>query len=110
MPTFPERLKSMRETRGWSQEELATKARLQATAISHFETGGRSPSFDNLKKLADALNVSSDYLLGRSDSQEMVGPGVDKLYRHAAKLSGDDLKVLENMAQLLAAKQTGGDK
>ncbi len=108
MATFPERLKNMREIRGWSQEELAQRAKLQGTAISHFETGGRSPSFDNLKKLADALNVSSDYLLGRTDSQTIVGPGVDKLYRHAAKLSGEDLKVLENMAQLLAAKQQGG--
>lgn len=107
---FAERLRSVRELRGWSQAELAQAARLQSTAVSHFETGSRSPSFDNLKKLADALRVSTDYLLGRSDSMELVGPGVGNLFRNAEKLSGDDLKVLEDMAQLLAAKQKGGPK
>ena len=51
-----------REMRGLSQAELGKKAQLQPTAISHFETGGRAPSFDNLRRLADALNVSTDYL------------------------------------------------
>ena len=37
----------------------------QASAISHFETGTRKPSFDNLRRLADALDVTTDYLLGR---------------------------------------------
>ena len=52
-----------------SQADLADKTGLQPAAVSHFETGQRSPSFENLKKLADALSISVDYLLGRIDGR-----------------------------------------
>ncbi len=51
---------------GISQGELARRTRLQASAISHFETGQRKPSIDNLVRIAKALDVSTDYLLGRA--------------------------------------------
>ena len=71
---FPERLRTAREKRGLSQGDLANRARFQASAISHFETGTRKPSFDNLRRLADALEVTTDYLLGRvTDDQALAG-------------------------------------
>ncbi len=103
---FSGRLKSARELRGWSQAELAERAKLQATAISHFETGTRSPSFDNLKRLADALSVTTDYLMGRSEEPGLSGPTADQLFRDAEKLTDDDLQTLQKMAGLLAAKNS----
>ena len=96
----------MRDRRGWSQAELAQKSSLQPTAISHFETGARSPSFDNLRRLADALNVSTDYLLGRSDDPVMAGPETDSLFRDLDKLSDDDLKAMQMMKEALLKKST----
>jgi transcriptional regulator with XRE-family HTH domain len=101
---FKDRVRAAREMRGFSQSELAEKAGFQPSAISHFETGGRSPSFDNLKRLADALSVSTDYLLGRVDSPSISGPIAGKLFRHAEKLSDDDLQALDSMAEALAKK------
>ena len=108
--TFQERLKEMRERRGWSQAELAQKSRLQPTAISHFETGGRSPSFDNLRRLADALNVSTDYLIGRSNEPTMAGPQTDELFRDYHKLSADDLEAMRMMKEALLKKTTENPK
>jgi transcriptional regulator with XRE-family HTH domain len=115
---FPDRLRHARETlRKLSQSELAERAGLQPSAISHFETGRRSPSFDNLKHLADALDVTTDYLLGRVDEPKgstpsAVGPTVDRLFRSAEKMSGDDLQTLANFAEMLANqnKQKPGKK
>src|SRR6201996_3766187 len=101
---FSERLRTAREKRSLSQTELAEKAGFQPSAISHFETGSRSPSFDNLKRLADALNITTDYLLGRVDQPTLSGPSVGKVFRHAENLTEDDLKALENMAEALAKK------
>jgi transcriptional regulator with XRE-family HTH domain len=57
---FPSRLRAAREIRGLNQRDLAEKAGMQGSAMSHFETGGGKPSFDNLRRLADALDVATD--------------------------------------------------
>src|SRR5260370_33850305 len=77
---FPERLRLARERRELNQADLAKRAGLQASAISHFETGGRKPSFDNLRRLADALELTTDFLLGRVSDFSVLA-GVDNLHR-----------------------------
>jgi transcriptional regulator with XRE-family HTH domain len=106
---FSKRLKEVRELRGFNQTELAKKAGLQSTAISHFETGGRAPSFDNLRRLADALNVATDYLIGRSDELKLAGPETDNLFRGLEKLSEADLSAIRMMKEALLAKKKEND-
>ncbi len=65
---FGARLRKMRDIRGLSQLELSEKSKIPVAMISHFETGVRTnASADNLVKLSNALEVSIDYLLGRTD-------------------------------------------
>ena len=66
---FPNRLKHARLVRGLKQEELAERMGhvCVPSMISNYETGTRTPGARNLLDLADALDVSADYLLGRSD-------------------------------------------
>src|SRR5229473_1137936 len=90
---FPERLRAARETRGLNQGELAARAGLQPSAISHFETGTRKPSFDNLRRLADALDATTDYLLGRVSDLTGLAEGADKLHRHYGRLTSGDREV-----------------
>lgn len=101
---FPDRLRMARHLRNLSQSELAEEAQLQPSAVSHFETGRRSPSFDNLKALSEALQVTTDYLLGRVDEPGLMGASTDKLFRHAENMSRDDLDTLTEFAEMLARK------
>lgn len=101
---FADRLREARELRKMSQSELAEKTGFQASAISHFETARRAPSFDNLKRLADALNVSVDYLLGREDKSESSGPLAQQLFRDFSKMSEADQENLAKIAEMLADK------
>jgi transcriptional regulator with XRE-family HTH domain len=89
---FPDRLRAARQLRSLSQSDLAEKADLQPSAVSHFETGRRAPSFDNLKALSEALQVTTDYLLGRAEEPGVMGVSTDKLFRHAENMSSDDLE------------------
>jgi transcriptional regulator with XRE-family HTH domain len=101
---FSERIRSERKKLGLEQAELAVKAGLPATSISHFEGGTRKPSFDNLRRLAQALRVSTDYLLGRVDSPEMTKQS-DPLYRDIQKLTEDDRQLAESFMQMLAERR-----
>jgi len=100
---FRSRLASARDARRISQGELAKKTGLPASSISHFEGGGRKPSFDNLNRLADALNVTTDYLLGRSQDIG-TSSAVQKLHSHLDKLNAYDLDIAEKFIEVLASK------
>lgn len=103
LASFPDRLREARERRKLNQSELADKAGLQASAISHFETGTRKPSFDNLRRLADALDVTTDYLLGRVDHPEALA-GADRLHRDIERLSAADRTLAEEIIEKLAER------
>jgi len=67
---FPERLRAIREKRGYSQHELARLCEFGANQISRYETGTHDPSATALKTLAHILGVSMDYLAGITDNPD----------------------------------------
>lgn len=106
---FPERLRTAREYRGLTQGELAARSGLQPSAVSHFETGARKPSFDNLRLIADTLDVTTDYLLGRVDEFKKLA-GADELHRHYNALESSDRKFADDMITRLANKAVAREK
>ena len=64
-----ERMKSLRNEYGISQQELADRMGISFAAISMYERGLRDPSTDNIIKMANILHCSVDYLLGVSDNR-----------------------------------------
>ncbi len=103
LEVFPDRLRSAREYRGLTQNDLAKMTGLNPAAVSHFETGGRKPSFDNLRLLADKLDVTTDYLLGRVEHFKELA-GADELHRHYNALQDSDRKFADELITLLASK------
>lgn len=102
--TFQSRLRAAREAKGLNQGELAGRAGLQTSAISHFETGRRGPSFENLKRLADALGVTTDFLLGRVEEPGASGPALDRIIDSITSMTPDQMDFLADMAEKLAEK------
>lgn len=64
------RLKEVREARRLSQTTLGQFASCGQEKISFYETGKSKPQYQTLVRLANALQVSTDYLLGRTDEME----------------------------------------
>lgn len=106
---FSERLKEARKLRGWNQEELGEKAGMPATTIAHFEAGARRPSFESLRRLAVALEITTDFLLGRVDKPELSQDG-DPLYRDIGRLSGNDREIAKDFLKMLAERNARKDK
>ncbi|SEI12975.1 DNA-binding transcriptional regulator, XRE-family HTH domain [Halobacillus karajensis] len=63
-----QRLKYSRKTKGLTQNELANKIKTTKGTISNYENDYSTPSNEMLISLANALDVSVDYLLGRSET------------------------------------------
>lgn len=100
---FGTRLRMARDTRNLSQLELSDRSTIPAAMISHFETGVRTnASADNLVKLSNALDVSIDYLLGRTDdSTPRSGPAVAALLRSLGDASSDVIDSVVRIADTL---------
>ncbi len=56
-------VKALRESRGWSQEELAEAAGLSRDAISRIERGNRAPKLATLEAIANAAGVDVAVLM-----------------------------------------------
>jgi|SRR5579859_242489 len=63
----PEHLRAAREKLGLTQHQLAHICGFGANQISRYEIGMSDPSGMALRKMAGALQVSVDYLMGLSD-------------------------------------------
>lgn len=68
---FGQRLNQLRKELGLNQKQLAEALQMNNRTLNHYETGLREPDFDMLIMFADFFNVSTDYLLGRTENREI---------------------------------------
>ena len=91
-----------------TQTELAKQSSLTTTVISQFESGTRKPSFDTLSNLADALKVTTDYLLGkRRESYDdlLADPKVSMMFKGMMELPEKDKEMMFEFYQFLRMRQ-----
>ena len=95
---FSARLREAREARGLNQRELAERLGLPPSSIAHFEGGRRGPSVENLIRLARALGVTADFLLGLDAAQPVMD---DQLSREFLALGAEDRALVEVMVRTM---------
>lgn len=110
---FRERFREWRLKRGVSQEELARKAHVPTASVSHFERGIRFPNAETLRRLADALGVSADYLLGRVEEPAGEGlggtdPEFAALFRKFQGMTEEAREEVKQFLDDIAAKDRKG--
>lgn len=66
------RLKEIRKKRGITQLKLAMDLNISQNTISRYETGEREADYATLTRLADYFNVSTDYLLERTNNPNIL--------------------------------------
>ena len=67
---FNENLRELRKSKGFTQEELATKINVVRQTVSKWEKGLSVPDADSLQKIADVLDVEVSQLLGANIEKE----------------------------------------
>lgn len=66
---FANRLRQERERLGLMQKEMAQKLEIPPNTYNGYETGKRSPNLEVARHISDTLEISVDYLLGRTDER-----------------------------------------
>lgn len=88
-----ENLRKIREKRNITQVKLSIDLELAQETISGYEMGRSYPSADNLIKLADYLNTSTDYLLGRTNTDKPINFS-------SSDLTDDEFDIIHKFRQL----------
>ncbi len=89
-----DKLKSLRIEKKLTQKQIADRIGLAISAVSSYESGTRYPSYDVLVKLARIFHVSTDYLLGMTDTRKIDVTG----------LSDAEIELVSQLVEMLRQK------
>jgi len=106
---FAQRLRELRKQKNLSQTELGQVAGLHYTHIGRFERGASRPSGDTLKRLSDALGVSSDYLLDGATDEAAKARFEDRellrQFQEVEHLPDEDKNVVKKLLDAFLVKK-----
>ncbi len=91
MNVLGKKVKWLRERENIQQNEFAKKIGVSNVVLSRYESGERKPDYDTLQKIADFFDVSTDYLLGRSENPNS---------KHSIEVSGHEINLSPEELQL----------
>ena len=109
LDSFAQRLRELHKQKNLSQTELGKLAGLHYTHIGRFERGASRPGDDTLKRLADALGVTSDYLLDGATNEAAKARFEDrellKQFQEVEQLPDEDKNVVKKPLDAFLTKK-----
>jgi|SRR5690625_2543018 len=94
MLIFRERLRALREQNNFEQKDMGKKLNITASAYGFYEQGRNEPSLQTLVEIAKIFDVSTDYLLGLSNTEKIP---VNYSLAKNIVLSKDELEIIRRM-------------
>jgi transcriptional regulator with XRE-family HTH domain len=109
MMSFGKRLKATRENKGFNKSELAEAIGIHYSQLGRYERDESTPTADTLKRLANALGVSADYLMNGTAKEMAEDSFKDKnlmnLFNRISGLGVEDKKVVTSLIDAYLFKQ-----
>ncbi|GGD43902.1 helix-turn-helix domain-containing protein [Aureimonas glaciei] len=109
MTPIADRLVAARSMRDIPATTLADRAGLARSQLSLYETGVSQPGLTILVRLADALDVPTDYLVGRTTKTLSTTPETARLLEQISALSEADRRLVELFLATVEAVGRGED-
>ena len=97
---FNENLKEARLKSGLSQKDLSENIGVAKSTYSLYESGKREPNVDTIKKIASALNISADTLLGIDEEPTTLAAHFD-----GDEYKEDELDEIKQFAEFVKGKR-----
>ena len=106
---FSKRIRELRRQRNLSQSELGEIVGLHVTHIGRLERGTSRPSADALKRLAEALGVTTDYLIEGKSNEVAKAKLEDKdlldMFKEVETFTEDEKFVVKKILDALITKR-----
>ena len=99
---FGKRLKELRKTNGYTIEQFAKLIGISKSSLGYYENTDRLPDVEVLSRISNALNVSADYLIGRTNTAALKGK-----MKTVCELTGLSDGTAEYLAFLVKNKDRG---
>jgi transcriptional regulator with XRE-family HTH domain len=107
--SFGLRLKEVREAKGFTKEKFGKLVKIHYSQIGRYERNEASPSADALKKMANALDVSTDYLMNGTTADLAAENITDKTlinqFNRIAELTEDNKTVVSKLIDAFLFQQ-----
>jgi transcriptional regulator with XRE-family HTH domain len=110
-PAYGQHLAELREAAGLTQQQLAAKLGVQQSNIAFWERWDKPPRGDVLPKLAEALNVSADELLGiraPKPKKQAAKGRLQVVFESASKLPRRQQRKIAEVVEALVAQHASG--
>lgn len=100
------RISKKRKQLNLTQEVLAEKMNVSVQMISNLERGNKSIKIENLLKLCEILNVSTDYIL----KGKLIDSDKEEAFTKLLKLNKQDYKMIEMLIDFCINKENDGSE
>ncbi|MBD3273640.1 helix-turn-helix domain-containing protein [Candidatus Dependentiae bacterium] len=97
--TIGERIRLARQSKNLSQTELSQLSGVAYKSLSRYELGFTIPPADAIKAIADALNITTDYLLG-NEVVKIKDKELFKKFEVIQEMKGDMKNMIYNFLDL----------
>lgn len=107
-----QRIKLRRKNMRLTQSELAKRINVSPQVVSNWERNYTTPSSEDIKQLAEALDCTADFLLGNTDDPDTVtpeeefnsfisDPDLQVWYQELPKSSEEELRQLKEIWEII---------
>jgi transcriptional regulator with XRE-family HTH domain len=104
--TIGNRIKKLRKRHNLTQEELGVKVNVSSQVISNWERGYTNPDHDDVYRLAESLDVRTDYLhKGEEDSAKQPTKNDRLMYYNKDELDPEDQELMDQTYEFLRKKR-----
>ncbi len=108
MEQLGNRILKLRKEKDWSQSDLAKMVGVTYAQIGRYETKGAQPSAEVLKKIADALNTTTDFLMNGDKSEKAKASIRDsellQQFMEVDKMKNEDKSVVKKLIDAFITK------
>lgn len=102
---LPDKLKTLRQNKRWTQKELAEKINTDKYNISRYECGLTTPSLDMIIKLANIFQTSIDYLVFEDDKDGIIkDPTLRRYFEKIENMKDDDKEAIKKVVEAMIYK------